>query len=100
MKTVLVTGAGTGFGNEAAFGLAEKGFDVIAAVEIYPQIEALEAQAKQRGVKLRIEKLDVINEGDRRKALDWGVEILVNNAGMLEGDPPRLSWFSRALRGS
>ena len=85
MKTVMITGAGTGFGNEAAFRLAEKGFDVIATVEIYPQIEALENQAKDRGVKLKIEKLDVTNEGDRRKALGWVVEILVNNAGMLEG---------------
>ncbi len=85
MKTVLITGAGTGFGNEAAFRLAEKGFDVIAAVEIYPQIEVLENQAEARGVQLRIEKLDVTNEGDRRKALGWNVEILVNNAGVLEG---------------
>ena len=85
MKTVLITGAGTGFGKEAAMRLAEKGFDVIAAVEIYPQIEILENQAKERGVTLRIEKLDVTNEGDRRKALGWNVEILVNNAGMLEG---------------
>ncbi len=85
MKTVLITGAGTGFGNEAAFRLAAKGFDVIATVEIYPQVEALEVQARQRGVELRIEKLDVTDEGDRRKALGWDVEILVNNAGMLEG---------------
>ena len=85
MKTVLITGAGTGFGNEAAMRLAKKGFDVIAAVEIYPQVEVLENQAKERGVKLKIEKLDVTGEGDRKKALDWNVEILVNNAGMLEG---------------
>ncbi len=85
MKTVLLTGAGTGFGNEAAMRLAKKGFDVIAAVEIYPQVEVLENQAKERGVKLKIEKLDVTDEGDRKKALDWNVEILVNNAGMLEG---------------
>ena len=85
MKTVLVTGAGTGFGNEAAMRLAEKGFDVIAAVEIYPQVEILESQAKERGVTVKIEKLDVTNEGDRRKALNWNVDILVNNAGMLEG---------------
>ena len=65
--------------------MAEKGFDVIAAVEIYPQIEVLENQAKERGVNVQIEKLDVTNEGDRRKALGWNVEILVNNAGMLEG---------------
>ena len=85
MKTVLVTGAGTGFGNEAAMRLAEKGFDVIAAVEIYPQVEILENQAKERGVTVKIEKLDVTNEGDRRKTFDWNVEILVNNAGILEG---------------
>ena len=85
MQTVLVTGAGTGFGKEAAMRLAEKGFDVVAAVEIYPQVEILESEAKTRGLTLRIEKLDVTNEGDRRKALDWNVEILVNNAGMLEG---------------
>lgn len=85
MKTVLMTGAGTGFGNEVAFRLAAKGFDVIAGVEIYPQVEILENQVKERGVQLRVEKLDVTNEGDRRKALDWNVEILINNAGMLEG---------------
>jgi NADP-dependent 3-hydroxy acid dehydrogenase YdfG len=31
---VLITGAGTGFGHEVAMRLAEKGFEVIAAVEI------------------------------------------------------------------
>lgn len=85
MKTVLITGAGSGFGNEAALRLAQQGFDVIAGVEIYPQVEVLENQAKERGVALRIEKLDVTDEGDRKKALAWNVEILVNNAGMLEG---------------
>jgi NAD(P)-dependent dehydrogenase (short-subunit alcohol dehydrogenase family) len=35
MKRVLTTGAGTGFGHEAAMRLAEKRFDVIAAVEIW-----------------------------------------------------------------
>lgn len=35
MKTVLITGAGTGFGHEAAMRLGEKGFDVIATVENY-----------------------------------------------------------------
>ena len=85
METVLITGAGTGFGNEVAFRLARKGFDVIAGVEIYPQIEVIENQMKERGVALRVEKLDVTNEGDRRKALAWNVDILVNNAGVLEG---------------
>ena len=85
MKTVLITGAGTGFGLEAAMRLAGKGFDVIAAVEVYAQVQTLKRQAKDRGVELRVEKLDVTDTGDRRKALAWDVEILVNNAGVLEG---------------
>jgi short-subunit dehydrogenase len=82
---VLITGAGTGFGFEAAMRLAEKGFDVIAAVEIYAQVQTLKRQAADRGVTLQVEKLDVTNDGDRRKALAWDVEILVNNAGVGEG---------------
>lgn len=85
MKKVLITGAGTGFGNEAAMRLAEKGFDVVAAVEVYAQVMPLKRQAEKRGVALTVEKLDVTNEGDRKKALAWNVEILVNNAGVLEG---------------
>ncbi|QXE38762.1 SDR family oxidoreductase [Streptomyces sp. GMY02] len=85
LKKVLITGAGTGFGYEAAMRLAEKGFDVIATVEIYGQVQTLKRQAAERGVSLEVEKLDVTNDGDRRKALNWGVEILVNNAGVGEG---------------
>jgi NAD(P)-dependent dehydrogenase (short-subunit alcohol dehydrogenase family) len=85
MKKVLITGAGTGFGYEVAMRLAEKGFDVIAAVEIYAQVQTLKREAAARGVRLQVEKLDVTDDGDRRKALAWNVEILVNNAGVLEG---------------
>ena len=85
MNTVLITGAGTGFGHEVAMRMAEKGFDVIAAVEIYAQVQTLKRQAAKRGVTLQIEKLDVTDDGDRRKALAWNVDILVNNAGVLEG---------------
>jgi NAD(P)-dependent dehydrogenase (short-subunit alcohol dehydrogenase family) len=85
MKKVLITGAGTGFGHEVAMRLARKGFDVIAAVEIYAQVQTLKREAAARGVTLRVEKVDVTNEGDRKKALAWNIEILVNNAGVLEG---------------
>lgn len=85
MRKVLITGAGTGFGREVAMRLAHKGFEVIAAVEIYAQVQTLKWEAAERGVKLQVVKLDVTNEGDRKKALRWNVEILVNNAGVLEG---------------
>jgi NAD(P)-dependent dehydrogenase (short-subunit alcohol dehydrogenase family) len=85
MNKVLITGAGTGFGHEVAMRLGLKGFDVIAAVEIYAQVQTLKREAAARGVTLRVEKLDVTNEGDRKKAPAWNIEILVNNAGVLEG---------------
>jgi len=85
VKKVLITGAGSGFGHEVAMRLAEKGFDVIAAVEIWAQVQTLKWQAAERKVDLQVEKLDVTDDGDRRKALAWGVEILVNNAGLGEG---------------
>jgi NAD(P)-dependent dehydrogenase (short-subunit alcohol dehydrogenase family) len=85
VKKVLITGSGSGFGHEVAMRLAEKGFDVIASVEIWAQVQTLKRQAAERGVRLQVEKLDVTDEGDRRKALAWDIEILVNNAGVGEG---------------
>jgi NAD(P)-dependent dehydrogenase (short-subunit alcohol dehydrogenase family) len=85
MNKVLITGAGTGFGHEVAMRLAKKGFDVIASVEIYAQVQTLKRDAAARAVSLQVEKLDVTNDGDRKKALSWNVEILINNAGVLEG---------------
>ena len=85
MSTIMITGAGSGLNNGAALALAERGYDVIACVEIYPQARALEIQAQDRGVNLRIEKIDVTKEGDRRRAMSWDVDVLVNGAGIIEG---------------
>lgn len=83
--TYLITGAGSGFGKEIALRLAEQGHDVIAGVEIIAQVNTLRAEARDRNVTLRVEKLDVTDEGDRRKALSWDVDVLLNNAGISEG---------------
>jgi NAD(P)-dependent dehydrogenase (short-subunit alcohol dehydrogenase family) len=85
MKNVLVTGAGTGIGNEVAMRLAQRGYTVIAGVEIPAEVEAVKRQAIRRGVSLRVEKLDVTNEADRHKTRAWDIDILLNNAGISEG---------------
>ena len=85
MTRILITGAGSGLNNGAALELAKRGHDVIAGVENYPQLRALELQAKQAGVNLRIEKIDVTREGDRTRAATFDVDVLVNGAGILEG---------------
>lgn len=85
MNTIMITGAGSGLNNGAALELARRGCAVIACVEIYPQVRALEIQAKSLGVDLRIEKIDVTHEGDRRRAASWDVDVLVNGAGIIEG---------------
>ena len=84
-EKILVTGAGTGFGKGIAFSLAEQGKKVIASVEIISQVSALEKEAKERGIEMQIEKLDVTNSKDREKAWTWDIDVLVNNAGITEG---------------
>ena len=41
MQEILITGAGSGFGEGTALGLAQKGHSVIAAVQTWPQVTAM-----------------------------------------------------------
>lgn len=77
-KTVLITGAGSGFGKGAATILAERGHDVIATTETQEQADALAAEHPE----LTVRKLDVTNDADVAGAADLGVDVLINNAGV------------------
>jgi len=81
-KTVLITGAGSGFGKGAALALAERGHKVIATTETEEQAEALRTEAPQ----LTVEKVD-ITSSDVRKAADWDIDVLINNAGAGQTGP-------------
>jgi len=86
-QTILITGAGSGFGEGIAFKLAElTDLSVIATTENYAQIFRLEQKAKKLNLSnITFEKLDVTSSGDREKVLEWDVDILLNNAGISEG---------------
>jgi short-subunit dehydrogenase len=87
-KVILITGAGSGFGEGTAIGLAKKGYDVIASVHIWPQLTRLRREAKSLGLSnLRVEKLDILDPVDVTNALNWNIDILVNNAAIGYGGP-------------
>ena len=52
-KTILITGAGHGFGKGAAFGLARAGHKVIAAVQICPRPGIYELKQKNKSSSLK-----------------------------------------------
>jgi short-subunit dehydrogenase len=86
-KRILITGAGSGFGRNAALEMAGRGNAVTAGVQIAPQATELKAAAQDRGVDMDIVVLDVTDEDDRRAALGREVDILINNAGIMEAGP-------------
>jgi len=87
-KTILITGAGSGFGEAAAIGLAKNGHDVIATVQLSPQVTPLRETAKALGLaNLRVEKLDLCDSHDVAFAQSWDIDVLWDNAGMGEGGP-------------
>jgi NAD(P)-dependent dehydrogenase (short-subunit alcohol dehydrogenase family) len=87
-KTVLITGAGSGFGEGAAIGMAKNGHQVIATAQISPQVAALRRKVDELGLKnLRVEKLDILDPYDVAYAQTWDIDVLFNNAGMGESGP-------------
>ncbi|MCP4308664.1 MAG: SDR family oxidoreductase [bacterium] len=86
-KTILITGAGSGFGKGVALALAAKGHKVIAGVQIASQKTDLLAAARTSGVELEIPVLDITREEDRETVFARDINVLVNNAGHMETGP-------------
>jgi short-subunit dehydrogenase len=86
-KRILVTGAATGFGRGTALELARRGHTVIAGVQIAPQMTELMKTAAEAGVQMKVQVLDVTDEEDRQAAFANEVDVLINNAGVMEAGP-------------
>src|ERR1700710_1109075 len=88
-KTILITGAGSGFGEGTAIGLAQLGHKIIAGVQISPQVTALRKKVAELGLENNLEviKLDILDKYDVKNALKYDIDILFSNAGIGETGP-------------
>lgn len=82
-KTVMITGAGSGFGKQASLLLAERGHHVIATTETDEQAAALRAEAPG----LTVERVDITDAQDVAKVGAWEIDVLINNAGAGQTGP-------------
>lgn len=89
---VLITGASTGFGRDAAERLARRGHYVFATMRDVDGRNSLHARAlnqmsKDEGLRLRVLELDVADSGSVERAVDTAIaeagrlDVVVNNAG-------------------
>jgi NADP-dependent 3-hydroxy acid dehydrogenase YdfG len=64
-RTILITGAGSGFGEGTAIGLARAGHNVIATAESWPQVTALRDKAAASALpNLTVTRLNLLDEYD------------------------------------
>jgi short-subunit dehydrogenase len=83
-KTILITGAGTGIGRDAAFALAARGHTVYASTFSEEQADALRLECKTRGMALNVFRMDITSEADRAQINALTLDVLINNAGIGE----------------
>lgn len=87
-KTILITGAGSGFGKAAAIGMARNGHTIIATTQVSSQVTPLREEAAALGLKnFRVERLDLTDPYDIKQAQGFDFDVLWNNAGMGEAGP-------------
>lgn len=82
-KTVLITGAGSGFGLGAAVQLAARGHSVIATVETDSQAAELSASHPE----LTVTRLDITRPDDVATVDRWDLDVFIANAGRGQTGP-------------
>lgn len=83
-KSILITGAGTGIGKDAAFELVKRGHFVMATTETKEQANALRLEAERLNARLEIFKLDITKAADRELVKSREIDVLICNAGIGE----------------
>lgn len=93
-KVIIITGASSGFGEDAALLFAKEGCKVVLAARRVDRLQTLASRIQDEGGKAIVVPMDIVNPADIdnmvKSALDlYGqVDILFNNAGI-----GRVGWF-------
>jgi len=93
-KVVLITGASSGFGEDAAWLFAKEGCKVVLAARRLDRLQALAAKIQDAGGEAIAVPMDIVNSDDVdnmvQTAIDLydRIDILFNNAGI-----GRVAWF-------
>ena len=92
-KVAVITGGGTGIGKAIGKALAEEGCDIVLAARNAVRLDESAAEIAAMGVRTLAVPTDVAEESDvialfERAMAEFGhVDLLVNNAGVIDGGP-------------
>ncbi len=83
-KRILITGAGTGLGRDAAIELAKRGHFVLATTHYEDESKWINTYAieNELDVNLKAFKLDILLDEDRKRILEYDLDVLINNAAI------------------
>ena len=96
-KTVVITGAGSGLGREAAIELAKRDHSVIATTMYEKQAQEINTLANDRRIDLKSFKLDINLENDRNKLKELDFDVLITQVAlknMIENKRGRVIFLS------
>ncbi|MDP5876660.1 MAG: SDR family oxidoreductase [Dehalococcoidia bacterium] len=92
-KVAVITGGGTGIGKAIGKAFAEQGCDLVLAARNAERLDESATEIAEMGVRTLAVPTDVAIESDvmtlfERAMAEFGrVDLLVNNAGVIAGDP-------------
>lgn len=98
-KVVLITGASSGFGEDAALLFAKEGCKVVLAARRMDRLQDLAAKIQDAGGEAMAIPVDIVNRADIDNMVETTldlyshIDILFNNAGI-----GRVDWFEKMAR--